>query len=453
MAITVCGECDHKVSDRAASCPSCGAPLAVKSAVLQRGQRALIGAVIAVAVLALVGTEFWFDTLRSQGHRGVISKPSSMSLVPTGPAAASQPPGEVTASTRTVYQTTAERLYQDYAANGVATQSKIANSRVRITGKIAAIDEDAAGAPVVKLAASNDDSVSLTLGEDEIAAAAQLSRGQTVDVQCDRVHRVMGSPEGSQCSLLLVQGTFAAPPVAARAVSAAPASELNHVAAAGAGSGRKSRKSLPATTIALVPAAPSLSTDDSAAESAPGSAAATPVTAVEKSAAPSTPLASIPLAPVAVAPGGAQTGAPAAAAPEPSAPPATTSAPEQRDAEARATPERATPSAESGAFVPDASRPATSSPAMLASDDLALVRAADPQAADHIASYCASTSTATGAGAATCRRDEKEAWTRLVQNNEFPALDEATRLKCSQPPFPDSFRAKEICAKYELRIY
>jgi hypothetical protein len=97
--------------------------------------------------------------------------------------------------------------------------------------------------------------------------------------------------------------------------------------------------------------------------------------------------------------------------------------------------------------------PALTAPsAAVASDDLAAVRAADPQAADHIASYCASTS-GTGGGVATCRRDEREAWTRLVQRNEFPALDNATRLKCSQPPFPDSYRAKEICAKYELRIY
>jgi hypothetical protein len=37
-------------------------------------------------------------------------------------------------------------------------------------------------------------------------------------------------------------------------------------------------------------------------------------------------------------------------------------------------------------------------------------------------------------------------------NNEFPTLDEVTRRKCSESPFPDSYVAKESCAKYVLRI-
>jgi hypothetical protein len=44
------------------------------------------------------------------------------------------------------------------------------------------------------------------------------------------------------------------------------------------------------------------------------------------------------------------------------------------------------------------------------------------------------------------------AWTRLTVQNEFPTLDETTRRKCSEPPFPDSFVARESCAKYQLHL-
>ena len=90
-----------------------------------------------------------------------------------------------------------------------------------------------------------------------------------------------------------------------------------------------------------------------------------------------------------------------------------------------------------------------------AQDILTPVRHRDPQAAEHIASYCAAAtaaSTVRASAEAACRRDEVGAWQRLVEGNEFPALDESTRQKCREPPFPDSYVAKEACAKYELHL-
>lgn len=96
------------------------------------------------------------------------------------------------------------------------------------------------------------------------------------------------------------------------------------------------------------------------------------------------------------------------------------------------------------------SRDTISSPPVATPDDLSQVRAVDPQAAEHIASYCANS--VQDAFIVDCRRREAEAWTRLVLQREFPTLDEATRKKCSEPPFPDTYVAKESCARYELRI-
>jgi len=97
----------------------------------------------------------------------------------------------------------------------------------------------------------------------------------------------------------------------------------------------------------------------------------------------------------------------------------------------------------------------TSAPATVVADDLVPVRTKDPEAADRIASYCSKmTSGASNPTtvATRCRRDEMDAWTRLVVQNEFPNLDETSRRKCTEPPFPDSFVARESCAKYQLHL-
>ena len=101
-------------------------------------------------------------------------------------------------------------------------------------------------------------------------------------------------------------------------------------------------------------------------------------------------------------------------------------------------------------------RPTSASPPppTEAADDLAPVRTRDPQAAERIVSYCSKFTSATNAAtvAARCRRDEMDAWTRLTVQNEFPNLDEPSRRKCSDPPFPNSFVALESCAKYQLHL-
>lgn len=86
-------------------------------------------------------------------------------------------------------------------------------------------------------------------------------------------------------------------------------------------------------------------------------------------------------------------------------------------------------------------------------DDLAQVEAIDPRAAQRIATYCeGATANATDRAASdrACRQSEEDAWNRLEVEKEFPALDPAIVRECSQPPFPDSYEAREACAKYEL---
>jgi hypothetical protein len=107
------------------------------------------------------------------------------------------------------------------------------------------------------------------------------------------------------------------------------------------------------------------------------------------------------------------------------------------------------------ASAPLASASLASAPSPAVADDLVPVRTKDPEAADRIVSYCGKmTSGATNPTTVgtRCRRDEMDAWTRLIVQNEFPNLDETSRRKCTQPPFPDSFVARESCAKYQLHL-
>jgi len=86
-------------------------------------------------------------------------------------------------------------------------------------------------------------------------------------------------------------------------------------------------------------------------------------------------------------------------------------------------------------------------------DDLAIVRVVDSAGATKIGTYC----DAASRGAVTdkerilvsCRREEVDAWRRLVGGNEFPMTSDAIKATCTSPPFPASFVAEEACEKYE----
>jgi hypothetical protein len=98
--------------------------------------------------------------------------------------------------------------------------------------------------------------------------------------------------------------------------------------------------------------------------------------------------------------------------------------------------------------------PPISSQSALPRDDLAPVRAVDANAAEHISSYCASVAAKAADRRevieSMCRHAEATAWHRLVADNEFPSATPTITQICSQAPFPDSYVAKEACAKYEL---
>ena len=59
MAIIPCRECAHQVSDQAASCPSCGAPVAHAVKTRPRGKRVIARMLITLMTLWTLGTLLW----------------------------------------------------------------------------------------------------------------------------------------------------------------------------------------------------------------------------------------------------------------------------------------------------------------------------------------------------------------------------------------------------------
>jgi hypothetical protein len=533
MAMIACKECGHQISDQAASCPSCGAP-AARPSKPRRLRRALYTILMTLAALWLVGATLWIvwtmrasneplsaasDQSADQPPAPNLPAPTSRA-VPISESSPSQPPPSeapvpvgATAASGPIYQTTAEQLYQDYSANGVATQSRIGSSRIRVTGTVSAIDEDAEGRAVVELSTGTENSADMTLGTNQTAAAAQLVKGESVDIECDRMQRILAAPRGRDCALVLVDarskqvylGVFLAndagaapiyivgpmPESACRSRSDSISAQLSRYRRGDRvdleDCGFATRESVPVGGCRLASfaaAAPEMPTAHLwRYDCAPAGttvqrqrvAAESPVVRAASSPAEVSPAESAHQE-IAADSDDQQVPAPTVAAAGPTPRGITTQGITAQGITAQGitaqgitaqgitaqgiTAQAATAQGTGAAHLTLASattspQAASASAPTAAEDDLAAVRAADPQAARHIAAYCESTSVATAdrvTHEAECRRNELEAWTRLVLHDEFPALDDATRHKCSEAPFPDSYVAKEVCAKYELHL-
>ena len=547
MAIIACKECAKEVSDKATSCPHCGVSIAgTARPSTRRARRWVYGALIVVLLAWGVLTSLWltgttrvpkqlvaFIDTKSTPLRPL--KASERMVPPSPPAAATQSIAEVELANNAVYRTSVEQLYRDYDANEIAIQSKIGGSPIRVSGSVAQINEDISGHPVVTLHTSSGDNAEMLLTDDQRSAAAQLSKEDAVEIQCNKMQRIAARLRGSGCAVMLVEAggkpaylavslsgkTGNAPlyvvgpmpqrtclangdSIAAQLTSnssehvlskscaataresasvegchlsstmaampdlptahlwkydcIAPAAEAHPKAEAAISKGSQKKRT---AAIAILPQAESASqSGEGATAGASDSEAPAAPRAFPLETTSSVVVANVP-APASVSTAGAAppfNPAPAInqgpainQAPTTNPAPTINSAPVINAANDAGNPRQPAPVA-----LPDSTSAALTPIAVAAAaDELTPVRTKDPEAAIRIASYC-SKMTSGAANATTvamrCRQDEVEAWTRLTVQNEFPTLDDTSRRKCNQPPFPDSFVARETCAKYQLHL-
>jgi hypothetical protein len=333
----------------------------------------------------------------------------------------------------------------------------------------------------------------MVLTDDQRSAAAQLSKEDAVEIQCNKMQRITARLHGSGCALVLVDAGAKLVYFAVSLSGKAGNAPLYIV-------GPMSRKTCLASGDTIAVQVTSNPRSDRVLSKSCAATARESVSlegcrlSSTMSAIPDIPNAHLwkydCMAPVAGTRRAAETAASrgtriGAAAPDATAaiaslsqpPPASAGAASDADVSESKAPQEAaagvaaaspaepalapvnaggavSPQQPTPAAVPSATATAPTTPAAVA-DDLVPVRTKDPQAADRIVSYCSKiTSGATNPTtvAARCRQDEMEAWTRLTIQNEFPTLDETSRRKCNESPFPDSFVARESCAKYQLHL-
>jgi hypothetical protein len=525
MAIIACNECAREVSDKAASCPHCGVPIAgVVGRKPRRVKPWLYGTLITCLLAWGALTTLWLTGIipvpkQLAGFIGTGSSPvrtvkdseKTAKQVPLAATAPSAP--EIKPENSAVYRTSVEQLNQDYDANEVAIRSKIGDSPIRISGSVAEINEDTAGHPVVTLHTGSDNRADMILTDDQRSAAAQLTKEDAVEIQCNRMQRIAARLHGSGCALVLVDGgaklvylavslsgkggsaplyivgpmprktCLASGDTIAVQVTSNPRSE--HVLSKSCAATARESVSLEgcrlSSSMSAIPDIPSAHlwkydcmTPTHIRAAAPAAAAAAIATLPQSTPAPAV-AAPDSDAPAMKAQQEAASSVAAANPPQPApvrtpaeAPPApklennpgsaggpgsaVEAAPATVNDSGGGSPQQPT----SAAAAPSSTTSTDPTPPTAVADDLVPVRTKDPEAADRIASYCSKiTSGATNnatAVAARCRRDEMDAWTRLTVQNEFPTLDETSRRKCNEPPFPDSFVARESCAKYQLHL-
>src|ERR1700682_3033839 len=215
MAIIACKECAKEVSDKAASCPYCGVSIAEVVRRKRRLKPWLYGTLIAglitwgtFATLWLVGVipvprELVGFIATGSTHVRTVKPPARpVERAPLVAVAQSAP--ELKPVNSAVYRTSVEQLYQEYDANEVAIQSKIGDSPIRVSGSVAEINEDTSGHPVVTLHAGGDNRADMLLTDDQRSFAAQLSKEDAVEIQCNKMQRFAARLHGSGCALVLV---------------------------------------------------------------------------------------------------------------------------------------------------------------------------------------------------------------------------------------------------------
>ncbi len=183
MALIKCKECGHEISQKATSCPKCGAPLPKRTSVVTWIVAGVLGLLLLNGIL-----------------RSGSTPPSEQASTEV---AAARPP----APPKQIYRTTALELFADYQANEVATDEKLKGKIVEVRGTVESIDKDFTDSIVVRLHTSNRFmSANMHANDSEKHKVMSLKKEDAVTFRCQKMTRVMGSPSGTDCELVTSRG-------------------------------------------------------------------------------------------------------------------------------------------------------------------------------------------------------------------------------------------------------
>jgi len=127
----------------------------------------------------------------------------------TGPGEANKAPAQTGQSADTtssskpqkeIYRVSAAKLFKDYEDNEVATDEAMKGKTIAVTGTVQSIDKDFSNAIIIRLRTANQFMpASLEMLDSEKETALKLKKGTQVEILCQRMARVIGTPSGRRC--------------------------------------------------------------------------------------------------------------------------------------------------------------------------------------------------------------------------------------------------------------
>lgn len=99
-----------------------------------------------------------------------------------------------------VYRVSAAKLFKDYEENEVATDELMKGKLIAVTGTVQSIDKDFSNAIIIRLRTANQFMpASMEMQDSEKNTALMLKKGSQVEIVCQRMMRVIGTPSGRRC--------------------------------------------------------------------------------------------------------------------------------------------------------------------------------------------------------------------------------------------------------------
>lgn len=161
MALIKCKECDNEVSNKAESCPKCGAKIKTTSLFIQ-----ILGGFVVLLVLVAIFAPDSPDTTSNTDNSGANN------------VAEAAPADE--------FSTTANQIALEYDANTVAADAIYKGKRFQITGTVAEISTDFMDNAVVQMKGGVNEFLEpqFKLADAEKSKAASLAKGVSITMSC-----------------------------------------------------------------------------------------------------------------------------------------------------------------------------------------------------------------------------------------------------------------------------
>ena len=108
-----------------------------------------------------------------------------------------------TAPQKEVFKISSQQLFDKYNQNEVAMDEMMKGKTVQVSGTIQSIDKGLGDDMVISLKTSNQFMPSrMMLKDSEKAKAAAAKKGSKVVMQCEKMSRLIGSPNGNNCEFV-----------------------------------------------------------------------------------------------------------------------------------------------------------------------------------------------------------------------------------------------------------